>query len=529
MQLNELPSTCFGLPVFQAALAIRPLDGLAIVIYLLAILGMGVYFSRRMKTTENYFLGGRSFPGWAVGLSLFGTNISSITFLALPAAAFKGTWELNTQNAVLPIAAIFAVVVIIPFFRRAGLVSAFEYLEDRYGSVPRLYAAISFIVLQIARVALILYLIAIPASAIFDVPIETVIIVGGVVIGLYTILGGIEAVIWTDVIQTLVLIVGGILCVGAVVLELPGGVSDVIEAGVEGGKFNVGSWKFDWHEKNVYVLVLWGLTGYVKTFCADQNVVQRYAASASTREARKATVIWALLSVPTWYFFMFLGTCLFVYYNQFPDPEVAAIPRDESERVLPYFVLNEIPAGIAGIILAAVLAAAMSTMDSGVNAMATVTVIDILKRYSTRERSDAFYLKTARWLSGFYTCAVIGCAIWYLDLEKDSIAHLSIVVGALFGGCVGGMFLVGFFTTRVDNRSAVIAMAIAILVNVYFVLDNFNKIPEQLSLSVYSYYVVILVNIVFAVFAYGIALIRGKPPKDIDRLTVWTTARRAGS
>ena len=505
------------------ALSLRTSDAIAIVVYLTAILAMGYYFSRRMKSTEEYFLGGRSFPGWAIGLSMLGSNVSSITFLALPAAAFSGDWQLNTQNCALPAAALLAIWFIIPFFRRAGLTSAFEYLEDRYGPIARLYAAISFIIFQIARAAMILYLIAIPSRDLFGLPIELILIIGGTFIGLYTILGGIEAVICTDVIQTIVLLLGGILCVVTVVLSLDGGMTEILQVGVDNSKFDIGSTEWDWEKRNVFVLLLLGFNIYLGNFCADQTVIQRYAASASTREARKATGIWAVMSLPTWYFFMFLGTCLFVYYESFPDPAVETmVSGKEVERILPYFILSQIPAGVAGIVLAAVLAAAMSSLDSIVNATATVTIIDIVKRYFTQDRSDAYYLTMARWLSALYTAVVILCAIWFVHIPKENVADLSLIIVAIFSGCVSAMFLLGFFTTRVDYKSVIVAMLIAIAVNFYLMLDNFGALPKSLSLGIYSYYTSVIVNIVFAICAYTIACFRGKPKQQLDRLTVWT-------
>jgi len=194
----------------------------------------------------------------------------------------------------------------------------------------------------------------------------------------------------------------------------------------------------------------------------------------------------------------------------------------EVERILPYFILSQIPAGVAGIVLAAVLAAAMSSLDSIVNATATVTIVDIVKRYFTRDRSDAYYLKMARWLSALYTAVVILCAICFVHIPKENVADLSLIIVAIFSGCVSAMFLLGFFTTRVDYQSVIVAMLIAIPVNFYLMLDNIGILPKDFSLGIYSYYTSVIVNIVFAICAYTIACFRGKPKQQLDRLTVWT-------
>ena len=234
-----------------------------------------------------------------------------------------------------------------------------------------------------------------------------------------------------------------------------------------------------------------------------------------------------MMSLPTWYFFMFLGTCLYVYFGTYSDPAVDSIlSESEPEGVLPYFILSQIPAGIAGVVLAAVLAAAMSSLDSIINATATVTIVDIFIRFLVRDHSDAFYLKAARWLAGCYTAAVIGCAISFSCLPKENVADLSLIIGSIFGGCVVAMFLLGFFTTRVDYGSVISALVVAVLVNVYLVLDNFGVLSDSISLGIYSYYTSIIVNVVFAVCAYLAAFRKGKTSKDLTNLTVWTTDRK---
>ena len=186
-------------------------DLFAVIFYLAGMAGMGIYFARKNTSTEAYFLGNRSFPGWAIGISMLGTSISSVTFLAIPAAAYVLDYRQAVTNLALPFVAVIALVFFIPLFRQGVTTSAFEYLEKRYGIVIRSYAALSFLVLQVVRLAMILYLVAIPVEGMLGIPILWIIIAGGVVVSLYTVFGGIEAVVWTDVVHTFILLVGGLL------------------------------------------------------------------------------------------------------------------------------------------------------------------------------------------------------------------------------------------------------------------------------------------------------------------------------
>lgn len=501
---------------------IRPLDALVIVGYLLAMAALGVYFARRNDTTEEYFVGKRAFPGWVIGLSMLGTIISSQTFLALPAAAFAGNWSQLSVNLVLPFVAVLAVVLFIPFFRRSGLTSAFEYLGDRFGTTPRLYGTCSFIMLQLIRMAQILFLVSIPIHYLTGLPIAVVIVVAALFIAFYTIAGGIEAVVWTDVVQALILMGGGVVCVVWIALGLPGGFGQIFEIGVANEKFSLGSFEWNLHERTFWTVMILGVVNWLAIYSGDQNMVQRYAAARSLREARKATLIFSSIALPMWAMFFFVGTSLFAYYRVFADPSVAGM---EADYVLPYFVLTDIPAGVAGIVIAAVMAAAMSSLDSGINSISTVIVVDLMKPFVARNRSDRYYLGAARVIAAVVTILVTFGALVFSGIEKESMNDASLIVTSVFGGCLMGLFMVGFFTRRVDGLSATVAMVLAIGFNIYLGLGLLGYLPPRFTLGVHSYWVGALVNVSFIVLAYLISLIRNAPPRDLEGLTVWTMPR----
>jgi len=486
---------------------------------MIGMFAIGIFFSRRNNSTERYFVGNRAFPGWVIGLSMMGTIISSGTFLALPAAAYVLDWRQLNVNLVLPFIAVLAIVVFIPFFRRGKLTSAFEYLGHRYGPTPRLYGTLSFIVLQLIRMSQILFLVSLPIQFLTGAPIEWVIVGAGLFIAFYTIAGGIEAVIWTDVIQAIILFFGGIICFTLIAFDLPGGFGQVLEVGSANKKFSLGSFDWNLHERTFWTVIILGIINWLMIYSGDQNMVQRYASARSLSEARKATALYSAIALPMWIMFFFVGTSLFVYYTTFPDPNVGGM---EADQVLPYFILTKIPAGVAGIVIAAVLAAAMSSLDSGINAISTVTVVDLMKPYLAKGREDRYYLLAARIIAAVVTVLVIAGAITFSKIEKESMNDVSLIVTSVFGGCLMGLFILGFFSRIVDGTSATMAMALVILLNLYIGLGLLGVLPESWKISIHSYWVAAFVNGSFVVLAYAISLIRRTPPKNLDGLTVWT-------
>ena len=505
-------------------ISIHTADVVTVLVYLLIMIAAGFYFARLNKTTEDYFVGNRAFSGWVIGLSMLGTIVSSATFLALPAAAYILDWRQLTVNLVVPFIAVLAVVVFIPFFRRGKLTSAFEYLGERYGVVPRMYGTFSFIIMQLIRMAQILFLVSLVVQFLTGLSIFWVIVAIGLFIGFYTLMGGIEAVIWTDVIQALILILGGIICIVWITTDLTGGLAQIFKVGKAYDKFNLGSFEFDFGERTFYTMIILGVINWLGIFAGDQNMVQRYVSARSTREARKATIIYSMIAVPMWILFFFVGTGLFVFYISSPDPAVANL---EADQVLPYFIFTEIPPVITGIIISAVIAASMSTMDSGINAVSTVTVIDLMKPWLAKGQDDSYYFKAAHIIVGVVTVMVISGAISFSLMDKESMNDISLIVTSVFGGCLMGLFIMGFFTLRVDGVTATIALIIAVAVNIYLGLGLLGVLPPSLTLMIHSYWVIALVNGTFIIVAYAIGLIRGKNKQQLQGLTVWTQRHKS--
>ena len=496
----------------------RPSDISALLLYLGVMACMGIYFSRRNTTTDEYFLGGRNIPSWALGLSMVGTSISSVTFLAFPAAAFVLDWRMVVPNLMLPLVSVMAIVIFIPFFRRGKTASAFEYLEDRFGVVVRLYGAVGFIIMQLIRIATVLYLMAIPINLLTGINIIWAIIITGVFVSLYTVIGGIDAVIWTDVIQTVTLWIGGILCIVIIVMRMPEGFGQIIDIATTNKKFGVGEFSWNIKDRTFYAMALGGIINWISMYSTDQNVVQRYIAAKSLKEARKATAICAVASVPTWAFFFFIGTALFTFYQVIPDSQIASL---EADQVFPVFILTQLPRFLAGLVIAGVLAAGMSSLDSSINAVSTITIVDAVQRFGKGKYTEKEYLRCAQAIAVITSVVMIAGAIVFHYIPKESMMDLAMVAGGIFSGSKLGLYMAGFFTTRVGNKASIIALVITTILNLYLALDAIKVLPESISMGIHAYWFMTIINAAFFFIAYLLSFIF-KNTRNTDKLTVWS-------
>ena len=515
-------------------MALHTLDILALVAYLLLITGIGFYCSRKNTNTEEYFVGGRSFSGWVIGLSLVGTSISSITFLAYPGDAFKTSWLRFVPNLMLPIGILIAAYFFLPFFRRGKVTSAYEYLEDRFGPSIRVYGAVAFIIAQIVRVSMILFLLSLLIQELTGLSATWAIIIGGVIVATYTIVGGIDAVIWTDVMQTIVLLLGGLLCLWVIVDALPGGLSQIFSVAndfnklslsvLEDGVLQSVGWDIRFDEKTISMMLFIGLIAWLTEYSSNQNTVQRYCASKSTYEARKAMFIAVASSLPIWAFYMFLGTALFVFFQQFP-----AVPAQEMldgtrapEQILPYFITNHLPAGIAGLVIASALAAAMSSLDSSINAISTVSVVDIYRRHLNPDKDDKHYLKAA-WIIASVSAVLMICgAIYLANAETKTLQDTAMILTSILGGGLLGLYLIGFFTKQGDARAAWAGLVSTMVFTSWTLLSKNDLLPDSLNVPFDLYYTGFVGNVVMFVVTYLLANTWLKSKRDLTGLTVWT-------
>ena len=406
-----------------------------------------------------------------------------------------------------------------PFFRYGKITSAYEYLEHRFGLPVRVYGSISFIAGQLVRVSIILYLISLVLYEITGLSSEICILIGGTFVAFYTVTGGIRAVIWTDVVQTIILVLGGVACLSIIIIKLPDGLSQIFRIAsasnkissselVE-GKLHPISWGISLTSKTGTMMLILGLTAWLTEYSGNQNVIQRYCASKNIKEARKAMYTCAFCSVPIWAFYMFLGTALFSFFHVFPHDRATLIlsGNEKAEQILPFFMINYLPPGIAGLLISAVVAAAMSSLDSSI----------------IKNRDDAHYLRMAQCTATITAAMMIFGAIILVNSETKTLQDTGTIIGSLLGGGSLGMYLLGFLTSIGDARAVGFGIISTILFTLWTILLDSSRgiLPEALRFPFELYYTGIIGNIVMFAVSFLAATLLAAKARDMTNLTIW--------
>lgn len=429
-----------------------------------ALFGCSFYFKSR-KSSAAFTKAEGSLPSWVVGMSIFATFVSSISFLGLPGDAFKGNWSPFVFSLSIPIASILAAKIFIPLYRGVNSVSAYHYLEEKFGYWARCYASICYLLTQVCRIGSILLLLALPINKMFGWDVQTIIIVTGVVTMVYTLLGGIAAVVWTDAIQGIILIVGAVVCAVILTFGMPEGPAQLFEIAAEHGKFSLGSFGASLSESTFWVLLLYGLFTNMNNYGIDQNYVQRYMTTSSTKEAVKSTMFGSLLYVPVSLIFVYIGTALFSYYNAQPELLPAGTPADQ---VFPHFIVHGLPTGITGLVIAAIFSAGMSTVATSINSSATIVLTDFVKHFSKKERTDKKDMKTLYATS--LVVGVVGIIIGILMMQVDGVLDAWWTLASIFSGGVLGLFLLTLISRKPHRAASITAAVAGMLVVIWIAL-----------------------------------------------------------
>jgi solute:Na+ symporter, SSS family len=445
VQALELPAT-----INPARFAFP--DYVVLAIYLLLMVGVGVYFAKKSTSTEDFFLAGRKIPWWAAGISIFGTQLSAITFMAIPATAYGSDWRRFVgQLMVMPV---FLIVIysFLPLFRRLNITTAYEYLEQRFSLSIRLFASGLFVLFQIGRMGIVLLLPAIALSAVTGLQTHTCIALMGVLATAYTALGGISAVIWTDVLQVVVLIGGALACL-LIAIAGAGGFSAAWDVAQSAEKFHMFDWSWDPTDMVGWVLIVGFFFTNLVPYTTDQTIIQRYLTTRDEKQAARSMWLNLLITIPTGLLFFGLGTALFAYYTAHPA-EQAQLPG-KADQLVPWFVMTHLPAGVAGIVVAGIFAAAMSSLDSSINSITTALVNDFVGRLRKTKQD---YMRLARILT--LVLGVLGTltAMVLATVEIRYLFDFFQKLLGLFGGALAGVFLLAAFTKRTHSRGALLGM-----------------------------------------------------------------------
>jgi SSS family solute:Na+ symporter len=457
-------------PGYNAPLPI--VDLIVVCVYLIGVLAFGCWFMRRTRTPEQFMAAGRRIPGWAVGLSIFGTYVSSISFLALPGKAYGADWNAFVFSLALPLTTWIAVRWFVPFYRKSGEVSAYAHLEHRFGPWARSYAALCYVLTQIARMGTIMYLTALALSPLIGWSMVTLILLTSVLVIAYTLVGGMEAVIWTDVVQSVILITGAIACLAILCFGMPAGPAQIFEIAAEHGKFSLGSLSLDmtdpafWAESTFWVVLVYGVFMNLQNFGIDQSYVQRYQTARSDQDAARSVWGGALLYLPVSALFFFIGTALFAFYTARPELLADAVRAGgKADEVFPHFIVSQLPVGATGLVLAAIFAAAQSTLSSSINCSATLILRDGYQRYfrpGASERESLFVLKCASFGVG-----LLGTLAALAMMRVQSALDAWWQLAGIFSGGMLGLFLLGLISRRARNPEAIAGVLLGFAVIVY--------------------------------------------------------------
>jgi solute:Na+ symporter, SSS family len=432
------------------------------------ILGASFFF--RNKTSVLFTSGGGKLPAWVVGMSIFATFVSSISFLALPGKAYMSDWNALVFSFSIPVASFLAYKFFVPLYRNLGSISAYKYLEDRFGMWARIYASTCYILTQLMRTGAILLLLALPLNALFGWNVRTIIIVTGIAVTIYSMLGGIQAVIWTDAIQGVILIVGAVVCAVILTFSMPEGPGQIFRIAAASHKFSLGSFGLSLKESTFWVVLLYGLFINVQNYGIDQNFVQRYMTTSSEKEAKSSALYGSLLYLPVSLIFFYIGTALFSYYNAQPDLLPAELKiTGAGDKVFPYFIVNGLPAGITGLLIASIFAAGMSTISTSLNSTATIILSDYYKRYFSKATSEKSSMKVL--YSSSLIFGVLSIIIALALVGVKSVLEAWWGLASVFSGGMLGLFLLGYLSRKVRNIDAVIGVIIGALLIVWMSLS----------------------------------------------------------
>ena len=456
------------------------LDLAVIAAYLVGttLFGCSFYFRKGAGDARTFMAGGGKIPGWVLALSIFATYVSSISFLALPAKAYLTNWNVLVLSFSIPIAAGIAAVWFVPFYRRMTSASAYSFLEERFGFWARAYASGCFLLMQSVRSGMILFLLALLLKSLLGFSIPNVILAVGVSTMVYSMLGGLQAVVWTDAIQAIILIAGAVLCLAILGCTLPDGFAAGIKTAFDAGKFSHGSFSLaEWGSETFWVTFIYGVFLNLQNFGIDQSYTQRYIAAKSGKEAVRSMFSGAMLYVPVSLVFVAIGTLLWVWVKAHPG----VVPEEvlaKSDAVFPWFIVNRLPAGVTGLLVAAIIAAAMSTVSSTLNSGATVLLEDYRKRFAKTAVTPVSQIRFLRLATVALGVFSIGVALAVMNVT--SVLTTWWALQSVLSGGMLGLFLLGAFVRRTRKMQAAVATALGIGVVLWIVFGQPLTFGHQL-------------------------------------------------
>lgn len=454
-----------------------PIDFIVIILYFAALVCIGIYFSKRQKSADDYFKGGERIPWWAAGLSLFGTALSAITFMAIPAKAFCTDWSYMLFNIGIILVAPIIIFVFIPFYRGLNITTAYQYLEVRFNSLIRMICSLAFIIFQIGRMGVVLFLPSIAINLVTGFNIFLCIGLMGIFSIIYTRMGGIEAVVWTDALQVIILLGGAIFAIFHIISSTGIGWSETFSIAAADGKFSLGNSAFDITNSSMWTVLIATFFTNLTTYGTDQSMVQRYLTTASKKAAQKSVLTNAILTIPATIIFFTIGTVLYVYYKT--EPAQLSVTMENSDAIFPWYIYSNLPVGITGLLISGIFAAAMSTLSGSMNSAATAYVIDIIPKIFKNSNNNLKVAKRSTLIAGLLSLAfAFMMATWNVNSLWDEFNK---ILGLLLGS-MGGLFLLGMLTKSANAKGALCGMIISVIVQL--IVANYTPVHLLLYTTV---------------------------------------------
>jgi len=461
------------------------IDFIIFLAFTLGVVVFGCSFFRKGSSADDFTSAGHSIPGWVVGMSIFATYVSSISYIGYPGKAFASNWNAFVFSLSIPIASYFAAKYFVPFYRHGGSVSAYTFLEEKFGRWARLYASACYLLTQVARMGSILYLLAVPMHILMGWNLHVVIILTSLGIIIYSMLGGLKAVIWADAIQGIILIGGAVLCLAILMFSMPEGPLQTFQLAAgspEGNKFSLGAFTSDLTTSTFWVCLIYGVFINLQNYGIDQNYVQRYHAAKTDRAAKFSALFGGYLFIPVSALFFLIGSALYSYYTA----GVAPLPEEIAQKpdyVFPYFIVNGLPVGLRGLLIASIFAAGMSTVSTSVTSAATIILTDYV-RPLLHTFNELRVLRLSSVVVG-----LLGACVAIAMLSVESIIDAWWTLSSIFSGGMLGLFLLGCMPRRINRYAALLGCICGVLVIAWISLASLWNLP---GIHLHEYLAIVL-------------------------------------
>ncbi len=445
------------------------LDLVIVIGYLVAITAFGAHFRKSQHTLRDYFLGGRRLPWWAIALSVVSAETSILTIISTPGIAYGSNLAFLQLVFGYLVARIVVSFVLIPRYFAGELFTAYQLIEKRFGRGLKMFTAALFLTTRALAEGVRVFAISIVIGVIFKTGVLPSVIIITVLTLFYTFEGGFTAVIWTDVIQLLIYLSGTVLVLALALHAIPGGWGEVGQlAASSGHKLAVFDFRFNWHEPYLFWSGLVGGTFLTSaSHGTDQLIVQRLLAARSKQQSQAALLSSGLVILFQFALFLVVGVVLFAYYHHFPP----AVPFTRPDRIFPTFVATELPRGLAGLVIAAIIAAAMSNLSAAFNSLASSSVMDFYKPFFRPDADERHYMRASRGLTLAWGAVLIVIAMLAQHLHQ-SVLELALTIASVPYGSMLGIFLLGVLTKRATGRGAVLGASLGLATLGLVILGN---------------------------------------------------------